>query len=51
MSDTTYEHKDWYVYVYEGSYFVVDTVNGVPFRSAPASARDIAQATIRGKMK
>ena len=44
--------KDWYVYSYDdGKYYVVDTVDGVPVRSGPASARDIAQATIRGKFR
>lgn len=42
---------DWYVYVYHGEYFVVDTLHGIPVRSDRATARDIAQATMRGKIK
>lgn len=48
---TTYIHKDWYVYEDDDGYFVVDTENGIPVRSVPASARDIAQATLRGKFR
>ena len=44
-------NADWYVYTWEGHYYVVDTVNGVPWYSGPASSRDIAQAVLRGKMR
>jgi hypothetical protein len=43
--------KDWYVYVHEGRYYTVDTENGEIVRSGPSTARDIAQATMRGKIR
>lgn len=43
--------KDWYVYQRQGRYFAVDTEDGRPVRSGPATARDIAQATLRGKFR
>jgi hypothetical protein len=43
--------RDWYVYKYEGRYYTVDLLDGEVVRSGPASSRDIAQATMRGKMR
>lgn len=42
---------DWYVYEWRGRYYTVDTRDGVPVRSGPATTRDIAQASLRGKFK
>lgn len=44
--------KDWYVYRWsDGRYYTVDTVDGEPVRSGPATARDVAQAVLRGRMR
>lgn len=44
--------RDWYVYKdRHGSYYVVDLLDGHMVRHMPASHRDIAQATLRGKFR
>lgn len=44
--------SDWYVYKHtDGRYYTVDTKDGKPVRSGPATHRDIAQATLRGKFR
>ena len=45
------ERKSWYVYPAHGFYFVVDEIDGRPVRTAPASSRDVAQATLHGVMR
>lgn len=43
--------KDWWVEVTRGNYVTVDTLDGEVVRRAPSTHRDVAQATMKGKIR
>ena len=43
--------KDWWVEVTRGNYVTVDTLDDEVVRRAPSTFRDVAQATMKGKIR